>query len=163
MLVKKQTALESIDADVKAILNWKLEQLTNENLPVESGIADYVHFGMSNIDSKIEQLKNYKKAIEKEINEIESFKATTSENISEWMYEQGIDKLNGLECSSITINKGCEQSEEIKSYKVFITELTKEQIEELVIENGFGYYETTEKVEIKPATKDKIRINSRRK
>jgi len=112
MLIKKETSLEIQSQDTKETLNWKLEQLTNNNLPVEQGMADYIYFGVSNIDAKIKQLKAYKDEILKEVKNLETYKSTVSEEIAEWIQGQGIDKLNGLECSSITINKGSEEIEE---------------------------------------------------
>ena len=60
----------------------------------------------TNIDAKIKQLKAYKDEILKEVKNLETYKSTISEEIAEWIQGQGVDKLNGLEVSSITINKG---------------------------------------------------------
>lgn len=167
MIIKKETSLEIQSQDTKETLNWKLEQLTNNNLPAEQGMADYIYFGVSNIDAKIKQLKAYKDEILKEVKNLETYKSTVSEEIAEWIQGQGVDKLNGLECSSVTINKGIEEEEKIKiletnyfyegylfSKDSLITELLKENI---IFENL-----VTEKI-IVPSTKDKIRINSKRK
>jgi len=163
MIIKKETSLENVNADVKETLVWKLEQLESNNLPTESGLADYIFFGMNNIDAKVDQLKNYKASIDKEIKSLNSYKLDVSEKIAEFIQEQGVDKLKGLECSSITINKGSEETEETKEYKEFKTDLTKEQIEKLIIDNGLGHYESKETIKVVPATKDKIKINKKRK
>ena len=82
MLIEKGTSLEIIDNDAKQTLEWKLKQLQDKNLPIESGLADYIEFGMSNIKSKIEQLTNYKDAIIEEISKLKKFELTTSVSIA---------------------------------------------------------------------------------
>lgn len=162
MLIKKETSLEVQSKDPKETLDWKLKELEDKNLPVESGIADYVYFGFSNIDLKIEQLKNYKDAIIEEMNNLKSYKDTTSEEIASWIQEQGIDKLNGLKCSSITITKGSELKQEKVTKKIFVTTKNQDEINQFLVDNGMG--EFIEKVETKVTaeTKDKIRINTKK-
>lgn len=166
MIIKKEISLEIQSQDTKETLNWKLEQLESKNLPVESGLADYIYFGVSNIDKKIEQLKNYKDAIIEEINSLAKYKASVVEDCAEWIQSQGIEKLNGLECSSITINKGSDKEEKIKVietnyyYQGFL--FTKDSlIAELLKSNVIFENLITEKITV-PATKDKIRINKKR-
>ena len=163
MLIKKETSLEIQSQDTKETLNWKLEQLTNNNLPVEQGMADYIYFGVSNIDAKIKQLKAYKDEILKEIKNLEAYKSTVSEEIAEWIQEQGIDKLNGLEVSSITINKGSEEKEETSESVKFVLDVDNERMEKFLVENGLAHYEKVTTTKVTLATKDKIRINSKRK
>ena len=163
MIIEKGTSLEILDNDVKQTLDWKLKQLQDKSLPTESGLADYIEFGMSNIKLKIEQLSNYKNSIIAEIDKLKKFELSTSEKIAEWIISQGIDKLKGIQCSSITINKGCEAKEEkIKKFE-FETDLTQKEIEEFLVNNGKGKYIEVEMTKITPATKDKIKINSKRK
>ena len=163
MLIKKETSLEIQSQDTKETLNWKLEQLTNNNLPVEQGMADYIYFGVSNIDAKIKQLKAYKDEILKEVRNLEAYKSTVSEEIVEWIQEQGIDKLNGLECSSITINQGSEEKEETIESVKFVLDVPEAHYQEFLVENGLAHYEKVTTTKVTLATKDKIRINSKRK
>ena len=163
MLIKKETSLEIQSQDTKETLNWKLEQLTNNNLPVEQGMADYIYFGVSNIDAKIKQLKDYKDEILKEVKNLEEYKSTVSEEIAEWIQEQGIDKLNGLECSSITINKGSEKKEETSESVKFVLDIDNDRMEKFLVENGLAHYEKVTTTKVTLATKDKIRINTKRK
>lgn len=163
MRIKKETSLEMQSQDTKETLNWKLEQLTNNNLPVEQGMADYIYFGVSNIDAKIKQLKAYKDEILKEVKNLKTYKSTVSKEIAEWIQEQGIDKLNGLECSSITINNGNKETEENIITKKFITHLTQDEIYNVINEQGLGHWVVNQEVKVSLATKDTIRINSKRK
>lgn len=163
MLIKKESSLEIQSQDTKETLNWKLEQLSSKNLPIEQGMADYIYFGVSNIDAKIRQLKSYSEDIKLEMKKLELYKSTVSEEIAEWMQEQGTDKLSGIECSSITINKGSAELEEKIKTKVFVLDCTNEFMETYLINSGFAHYEEKEETKIKVATKDKIRINSKRK
>lgn len=163
MLIEKGTSLEIIDNDAKQTLDWKLKQLQDKNLPIESGLADYIEFGMSNIKSKIEQLTNYKDAIIEEISKLKKFETDTSEKIAEWLSSQGIDKLKGINCSSITINKGSPSvSEKVKKME-FQTDLSELEIANYLVKAGLGKYVEVETTKIKPETKDKIKINSKRK
>ena len=163
MIIKKETSLEIQSQDTKETLNWKLEQLTNNNLPVEQGMADYIYFGVSNIDAKIKQLKAYKDEILKEVKNLEAYKSTVSEEIAEWIREQGIDKLNGLECSSITINKGSEEIEEAVETVKFVLDVSEREMQDYLVANSYAHWEKVTTTKVTLATKDKIRINSKRK
>ena len=163
MIIKKGTSLEIVENDTKQTLDWKLKQLQDKNLPIESGLADYIEFGMSNIKSKIEQLTNYKDSIIEEINNLKKFELSTSENIADWITKQGIEKIKGIQCSSITINKGSQAKEEKIKKLEFRTKLSQLDIEDFLIKNGLGEYVEVETIKITPQTKDKIKINSKRK
>ena len=163
MLIKKETSLEMQSQDTKETLNWKLGQLTSNNLPVEQGMADYIYFGVSNIDAKIKQLKAYKDEILKEVKNLETYKSTASEEIAEWIQDQGVDKLNGLECSSITISKGSEEIEETIETVKFVLDVDNDRMEKYLVENSLAHYEKIATTKVTLASKDKIRINSKRK
>lgn len=166
MQLNKQTSLEVIENDTKETLSWKLKQLEDNNLPIESGIADYINFGLSNIDIKIYQLKNYKTLLDDEIKSLNAYKDTVKEEIAEWFNDNGIDKLKGLECSSITIAKGSEAKEEIVTTKKIVYDFSLveyKDLEDFLIRNGFAHYEYKEEIKIIPETKDKIKINKKRK
>ena len=163
MIIEKGTSLEIVENDTKQTLDWKLKQLQDKNLPIESGLADYIEFGMSNIKSKIEQLTNYKDSIIEEINNLKKFELSTSENIADWITKQGIEKLKGIQCSSITINKGSEAKEESIKKVEFKTDLTQKEIEELLVSNKKGEYVEVKITKITPSRKDKIKINSKRR
>ena len=163
MLIKKETSLEIQNQDTKETLNWKLEQLTKNNLPVEQGMADYIYFGVSNIDAKIKQLNAYKDEILKEVKNLETYKSTVSEEIAEWIQSQGVERLEGLEVSSITINQGGEEKEETNETFKFVFDVPEAHYQEFLVENGFAHWEKNTTTKVTLATKDKIRINTKRK
>jgi len=170
-LIKKQTSLEKIDQSIKETLDWKSKQLQDGNLPVESGLADYIAFGVSNIDDEVKQLTEYKKMIDSKIKALKEHKTLVQEECAEWFNENGIDKLKGISCSSITINKGKEETTkdiELVAYKYTdkkgndcfgnLDELLMALLDDGVIEELVA-----KDTAIVPATKDKIKINAKRK
>ena len=163
MIIKKETSLEIQSQDTKETLNWKLEQLTNNNLPIEQGMADYIYFGVLNIDAKIKQLKAYKDEILKEIYSLEKYQDTVKEDIAYWIQQQGIEKLNGIECSSITINKGNKEIKEIKETTKFILDVSEIEMQDYLVASSYAHWEKVSTTKVTLASKDKIRINSKRK
>ncbi len=153
MELTKRTSLETT-TDVNETIEWKIDTLKEKSLPVPEGIADYVSFALQNLQGQLDQLK----AVKAEIKDRESaLKAQTERiktGVAEWLTDNGLDKLEGNIVSSITINKPGEAT--VK--QVFKTNLTKKEQEQLIIDAGFGYYETNE-VEAKPAS---IRVNKRK-
>jgi len=99
----------------------------------------------------------------KEVKNLETYKTTVSEEIAEWIQGQGIDKLNGLECSSITINKGSEEIEETIETVKFVLDVDNDRMEKYLVENSLAHYEKITTTKVTLASKDKIRINSKRK
>ena len=157
----KRTSLETSES-VAETLNWKLEQIQEKNLPIESGLADYIAFGTQNIDLDIEQLSNYKAQLDAEIKKKKAHKVKVLEEVASWLQEQGIDKLKGVSCSSITITAAKEAKEETKSKIIFETELTQQQIEEMIVGAGKGEHKLIDEIKLTAATKAKIRVNSKR-
>lgn len=94
------TTLETISGndDVLAILDHKLLATSSER------VADYIELATTNIEEKIAKLKKYKaelSAIQKdEENRLELIK----EKCAEWLENSGVEKLQGIHVSSITIN-----------------------------------------------------------
>jgi len=169
-LTKKQTSLEKPDQTVKDVLDWKSKSLQDNKLPVESGLADYISFAVSNIDEEIQQLSNYKDMITNQIKAIKEHKNLVQEECAEWFRDNGIDKLKGISCSSITINKGKEETSKLTSeIKHFIKddeyeiELTFDMAIDLLVGKGIAYPKIIDGIVPVPKTKDKIKINAKRK
>ena len=165
MELVKRTSLETSES-VADTLNWKLEQIKEKNLPIESGLADYIAFGTQNIDADIEQLSNYKAQLDAEIKKKKAHKAKVLEEVATWLQGQGIDKLKGVSCSSITITAAKEATEakKIKEVNYFYEgyQYTQESlISRLLIEEKISEINIME-TKITPATKAKIRVNSKR-
>jgi hypothetical protein len=163
----KKTSLQNTEQETKDTLNWKLEQLTAKNLPIESGLADYIAFGMEGIENDIAQLSNYKALIESQIKQAKANQAKVKVECAEWLAGQGLDKINGLNVSSITITNAVEAKteEKIKEINYFYEGyqyssvslinqlLNQSQIEEIEIPE----------TKIIPAKPAQIKVNKKRK
>jgi hypothetical protein len=108
--------------DVIAILDHKLEATS----PAQT--VDYMALAIDHIDAKIADGKSAIKAIQEAIKHEESRKEHIKEQCSNWLEGTGLDKLNGMIVSSVTINKAKPQE------NIIITD------EEALI-NG-GYFKT---------------------
>jgi kynurenine formamidase len=128
------------------------------DLPVEAK-TDQLAFEFNKLDDEISKLKEYKKAIESKIKECEANKVKTSSECAEYLIENGIDRLDGVAISSITLNKPKEATTTTK--KVFKSIFkNKAEIEEYLVEQGMGRFEEVEiENEAKPST---LRINLKR-
>ena len=149
----KRTSL-STSLDVRSTLEWKMQTLNEAELDVQGGLADYIGLSLDEIETQKLNLK----AVKAEVGLREKDLTAQSENIKagavEFMEQYGIEKLEGNIVSSVTVSKG----KDATTKKKFVTELTKKQIEEMVIEAGFGFYEDVEV----PATESKVRVNKRK-
>jgi hypothetical protein len=145
--ITKQTAFETTES-VATVLDWKLEQAKEKNLPVEETLADYIALGVGGYDGKIAQLKDYKNQIQEAINEIEEHKSKAMQEAHGWLVEQGIEKLKGIHVSSIT----CKEAG-VSITKKFVLDVDRETL----VEKGLAHFE--EVIKETPAT---IRINKKR-
>lgn len=162
-LVKK-TSLQNVDKDVKETLDWKLEQLTAKNLPMESGLADYIAFGMEGIENDIAQLSNYKALIESQIKQAKANQAKVKIECAEWLAGQGLDKLNGLNVSSITIKPATLCTTDTTFTTKFIDTFdTEEEYQNFLIGHGKGKFVREEHSKISPAKPAQIKVNKKRK
>ena len=135
--------------EIPAILDAKIEEYKEKNLPVEQGLSDYIARSMQNIDSEIEKLKNYKKLIDERIKEFQVKKSEISEKIANYLENNlGVDKLKGLEVSSITVKPESE-----RDVKKFVLDASRDEL----IEKGLAHYEITKTINPK-----QIKINKRR-
>ena len=144
----------STTTDVVNTLEYKMKSLEEGGLPIKEGLADYMALSIDEIESQLLQLK----AVKAEIAERENALKTQSEYIKvecvKFLENYGIEKLEGNIISSVSIQKG----KEAGTKKVFHTDLSKKEIEEMVISAGLGYYETVET----EATEPKLKVNKRR-
>lgn len=152
-LTTKRTSL-SHSTDVVSTLTWKMQTLTEQNLPVQEGIADYIGLAIDEIEFKENQLKQVKKEISERETELKYQKASIKEGAAVFLEQYGIEKLEGNIISSITINK----AKEAGTKKVFKTELSTKEIQDFLIESGLGYYEEVET----NGSKASIRVNKRK-
>lgn len=171
MQLAKKTSLQQVGTDIKETLDWKLKQLKDKNLPIEEGLADYIYLGMNGIDSDIEQLDNYMKVLKDKQAELKANKQATSEKVADWLLDAGLDKINGISVSSITINKATESKESSKeritfkilgSDKIYNNSDMSFLVEDLIEEGTLIRLVGFDKV-VSKATNNTIKINKKRK
>ena len=133
---------------IQEILDNKLSYYQDNNMPAEESMADYIALGISGQKSKIEQYKQYKKDLDSAIQAMEELERETSTQIVRWMDENGLIKLKGIHCSSITS----------KAATVSITTKTVRDISDAeLLEKGFAH-----QVEIIRDIPASVRINKRK-
>lgn len=151
-IFKKETRLESAAEhgdDIKSLLDAKVEHYKNLNLPIEQSLADYIAFGINSQKEKIEQYKAYGKELDSAIKALIALEEETEKEVFMWMDENGIDKLKGIHCSSVTI----------KTASVSVRTKTVRDInDEELIELGYAHKEET--ISDIPAG---IKVNNKRK
>ncbi len=149
----KKTSLET-STDVVSTLKWKLERLQEEERDPGTGLADYIYLATDSIAAQLEELKSLKKQILDREKQLKEQDTSIKEGTADFLLSMGLDKLDGNLVSSITISKGKPATTKQK----FVSNISKKEIEELVVKSGMGYYE---EVEV-PATPDVVRVNKRK-
>lgn len=149
----KPTSLET-SLNVKETLNWKIAQLTEEDRNISNGLADYIYLGVNNLEQQLEQLKQLESDIKERKTALsEQIKAIKQDGAT-FLIENGIDRLDGVLASSVTVTKGKEESITTK-FKLLVK---KKESEQFLVDAGLAVYESVEV----PATKDTLRINKRK-
>lgn len=95
-----------------------------------------------------------------QIKELEMYEKECKENVATYLSENGIDKLEGIVFSSMTINKGSEATEEIKTKLVRLPIYSKADEEEALIQAGICEYK--DEIVTKEAKNPYVRINKRK-
>ena len=152
-LTFKRTTLSTTD-DVVNTLEYKMNSLQEQNLPLQEGLSDYIGLSLDEIEAQLLQLKAVKQEVSEREKSLKSHSKQIKEEGAKFLENYGIEKMEGNIVSSITITKGKPTSIKQK----FVTELSKKEIEELIITSGFGYYEDIEV----PETVDMLRVNKRK-
>ncbi len=161
-IVKHHTSLEKSNS-VEDTLNWKLVELSKENKPTDTGIADYIAFAVQNLEQQVtyigdmeKEIKEQKKAIKEQIDKIKIEGAKFFEN-------NGIVRIDGIVCSSITVLPAKQGSVEVEKVQEFVPLVSQAEIEELLIGLGKAEMQTVEKEKTIKPTPAKLKINTRRK
>jgi len=145
---KLETAISN-NASIKEILDAKVEHYKNSNMPVEESVADYIALGIENQKEKIKQYKEYKKELTEAIKALEDLEKQTSNEVAEWMSENGLEKLKGIHCSSVTFKDATTSITE-----KFVLDASRDDL----IEKGLAHKEDV--IKDVPSS---VKINSRRK
>ncbi len=153
MNIIKATSLEGT-SDIKSTLDWKINQLTEDKRSISNGLADYFGIAVDNLTGQLDQLKKLE-------SEIKERKKAISEQISliktdgaDFLKENGIETLEGILISSVTINKG----RGVTTKQKFSLLVPKKESETFLIESGLAIMESVEV----PYSKDTLRINKRK-
>ncbi len=149
----KPTSLETA-SDIHECLNWKIAQLNKEEKCVSTGLADYFYIAVENLEQQLRQLKQLEAEIKSRKREITEQTAAIKREGASFLTGQGIDRLDGVLSSSVTVTPGKEATVKQR----FKTSLTKKEIEQLIIDSGFGYMEEVES----PGMPDTLKINKRK-
>lgn len=160
--VRKPRSISIPDADIQDVLNWKLIQYQDNGIPIDV-LSDYMAKGIDEIESKKNELENYKKMIDNEIKTLKEHSKIAKTECAKFMTENGVDRLTGIEVSSITLTKPIEEKQEEVEKKIFICDLTKQEINDFLVMQNMARYETTKSTKITAAVDQMIKINKRRK
>ncbi|WP_345985298.1 hypothetical protein WCX49_11895 [Sulfurimonas sp. HSL-1656] len=161
MELMKRTSLEKTD-DVAETLTWKIATINEKGLPVESSLADYIALALRNVDGELAYLKD----IKSQISDREKFMKAQAEKIklggAAFMLENGLEKLEGEICSSITVTAAKEATETEVTEEVFTLLVDEAEAQELLIALGKAEMRKVTKTKTTEATPAKIKVNQRR-
>jgi len=155
------TKLEAADMNsICPILDAKL------NATCPESVADYMALAIDNLSTKIDKIKqaeNELKALKKDITaQIETVKIGSAK----WLTEYGIDKLNGLIVSSVTVARPTATEALIVTNKETLINqgFFKTVIDETAVKNAIKNNEVVEGANISITHKeDSLKINLKRK
>lgn len=149
----KPTSLETTD-DIQDCLDWKINSLIEQDKNISNGLADYFGIGLSNLDAQLKQLDEVTKEINARKSDLKAQITAIKQEGAYFLEAQGIDKLEGVLTSSVTITKG--KPETTKT--VFKLLVDKKASEAFLVDSGLAVYESVDVA----ATKDAIRVNKRK-
>lgn len=153
MELMKATSLET-STDINSTLEWKINSLIEQDKNISNGLADYFGIGLGNIDNQLSQLDELAKDINARKKDLKAQITAIKQEGALFLQSQGIDKLEGVLTSSVTITKG--KHETIKTVFKLLTD--KKASEAFLVDSGLAVYESVEV----PATKDALRVNKRK-
>lgn len=159
--IMKKRSITKEDSNVKAILYAKLQQYQEQNLPIEI-LTDYIGKGLVQIEDEIVQLKNYKSLIDDKIKGLQEQIKNVKIQSAEFLRENGIDKLDGVEFSSITITAKKDGYEEKQEVKTFHTDLTEDEINDFLVTQNLGHYTKENVTKIVLDTPEMVKVNKKR-
>jgi len=160
-LVFKHPSLETSE-EIQDTRNWKIEAIKVAKLPIDTSLADYIAFATDNLEAQLSQLKVVKseigqreKALKSQIEHIKTDGAT-------FLLENGLGRLDGVICSSITVTEAKPPKTVTTETEEFVMNITQAELEELLIGLGKGEMKTVVTEKTTNAQPAKIRINRRK-
>lgn len=160
-IVFKHSSLETA-TDVGNCLTWKMEAIRADNLPVDTGLADYIAFSVGNLEGQLAQLKELKKQASERENELKRQIEHIKEDGATFLLGNGIDRLDGLICSSVTVTKAKAEKTELIDKKELVINISQDELEELLIGLGKAEYKTVKEEKVTKAQPAKLKINHRK-
>lgn len=149
----KASSLET-SPNVVETLNWKINSLIEQDKNVSNGLADYFGLGLGNLEGQLDQLKQLEADIKERKKSLNEQIKTIKTDGAVFLESQGIDRLDGVLTSSVTINRGKPEGTKL----VFKLLVDKKAMEAYLVDAGLAVYESVET----PATKDTIKVNKRK-
>lgn len=160
-VIFKHASIET-SKDVKETLGWKMEALKADNLPVDTGLADYIAFATDNLEGQKRQLKAAEEEIKKRLKGIDSQIESIKVDGASFLLEAGIDKLEGVICSSVSVTAAKEEKREEVEQQEFKINIPEDELQELLIALGKAEMVTVKKEKVTKAQPAKLRINKRK-
>ena len=154
------TKLEQVSNDdsVIAILDAKLEATS----PAQT--VDYMGLALDNVSRKVAEAKQAIKAIQDIIKHEEAREEHIKEQCAEWLEGTGLDKLDGMIVSSVTINKTEPKQEVIITEAASVaTKFWKSSIDKTAVKQALQNGEEVEGATLETThVANKIKINKKR-
>lgn len=156
-----ETRLETAPIhEVGAVLDMKLGETSPE------GVADYIGLSVQNLDDRLLRIKEAEAQIKSLKSELTSQIETIKIGSAKWLEESGIDKLQGMYVSSVSVSKS-KPKEDVKiineesliNQGYFKTSVDKTAVKNAII-NGVDVDGATIEV---THIENKVRINKRKK
>lgn len=161
MIDTKHSSLET-SSDIQDTLEWKLENLKAENLPTDTGLADYIAFSIDSLDSQLQQLKAAKGEIKQREDAIKNQIEAIKVEGATFLLENGAQKLDGAICSSISVTKAKDETVTTTKTKKVKRLIGDAAINDLLLGMGMAEMEEVEEEKKTKAQPAKIRVNKRR-
>ena len=161
MKLTKHTSLEESE-DVQDTLRWKLDSIQAGGLPIEEGLADYIGLAVGNIEARQAYIKNAIKELRNEVNRLAGQITSIKQGAATFLIEQGIERLNGVYVSSITVTGEKTKETPAGDKTTYHVVATKEEVKDVLLAMGMAEMRTTPtdpETVVTPAT---IRVNKRR-
>jgi len=159
--LRKETRLETAPLqEVGAILDYKLSETSPE------GVADYIGLSLQNIDDRLTRIKEAEAQIKSLKAELASQMESIKIGSAKWLKEAGIDKLQGMYVSSVSVSKS-KPKEDVKivneesliNQGYFKTSVDKTAVKNAILSSVNVDGASIEVTHIE----DKVRINKREK
>ena len=157
----KHASLE-VSLDVIETLSWKMESVREQNLPIDTSLADYIAFSVDNLEAQKLQLKAVKTEIAQREKALNAQIGRIKEDGATFLLENGLERLNGVICSSVTVSKAKEQVTTITEIKEFVINISQAELEELLIGRGKAEMKTVITEKTSNAIPSKLKINKRK-